>query len=211
MSPVLEKRTQVDHEGWPIVERVVVTPPGWDSPALAELIADPQPLTPRIVRPDPLEGFVFPKRRRRNPLPKIGILLLLITAGVSMYYAVHKTGTPIASVRPGDCLAVPAGGDISGKRLTRFNKVDCGSPHNAEVFATKIFPTDAPFPGEDALTKVATASCDESVPKAIRTHPDAATWSIRSFAPVSLDTYHQGEPATLLCLVSFPHDIPLRG
>ena len=178
---------------------------GWDAPSLAQLIEAGPPEVTIDESPDPLEGFVFPKRRRRNPLPKLGIVLLLATAGVSAYFAVHKKGVPIAAVRPKDCLELPS--DLSGKELTRFTRVGCNSAHNAEVFASKVFPTDAPFPGEEMLAADAAKSCESSVPAEIRTHPDAPTWSIRFFAPISKSTYHQGETATLLCVVSFPRDI----
>jgi hypothetical protein len=181
--------------------------PGWDAPSLTELLATEPPVTPVNSQLDPLEGFVFPKRRRRNPLPKMLLVLFLATAVASAFYATHKTGVPIAAVHPKDCLELPTASDLPGKRLTRFNRVPCNTPHNAEVFASKIFNTDAPFPGEEALSAAAAKSCEESVPTAIRLHPEASTWSVRYFAPLSASTYRQGETATLLCVVSFPRDM----
>jgi hypothetical protein len=198
---------QVDSEGWPILDRKAPTQPGWDAPSLTELLATEPPVTPVHAHLDPLDGFVFPKRRRRNPLPKMLLVLFLATAVASAYYAIHKTGVPIAAVHPKDCLELPTATDLPGKRLTRFDRVPCNSPHNAEVFASKVFNTDSPFPGEEALSAEAAKSCEESVPTAIRSHPEAPTWTIRYFAPLSASTYHQGETATLLCVVSFPHDM----
>jgi hypothetical protein len=198
---------QVDSEGWPVLEQKAETKAGWDAPSLAELVATEPPVTPINSSLDPLEGFVFPKRRRRNPLPKMLLVLFLATAVASAYYATHKTGVPIAAVHPKDCLELPSAQDLPGKRLTRFARVPCNAPHNAEVFASKLFPTDSAFPGEEALRATAAKSCDESVPTAIRSHPEAATWTIRYFAPLSANTYHQGETATLLCVVSYPHDM----
>jgi hypothetical protein len=200
--------TKVDSEGWPILNQKTETQTGWDAPSLNELLATEPPITPAKSPIDPLEGFVFPKRhRRRNPLPKMLLVLFLATAAASAYYATHKTGVPIAAVHPKDCLELPRALDLPGKRLTRFNRVPCNSPHNAEVFASKVFATDAPFPGEAALNAAAAKSCEESVPAAIRSHPEAATWTVRYFAPLSASTYRQGETATLLCLVSYPHDM----
>lgn len=198
---------QVDSEGWPILDQKAPTQPGWDAPSLTELLATEAPVTPVNAQLDPLEGFIFPKRRRRNPLPKMLLVLFLATAVASAYYAIHKTGVPIAAVHPKDCLELPTATDLPGKRLTRFSRVPCNAPHNAEVFASKAFNTDSPFPGEEALSAVAAKSCEESVPTAIRSHPDAPTWTIRYFAPLSAKTYRQGETATLLCVVSFPHDM----
>ncbi len=198
---------QVDSEGWPILDQKAPTQPGWDAPSLTELLTTEAPVTPVNAQLDPLEGFIFPKRRRRNPLPKMLLVLFLATAVASAYYAIHKTGVPIAAVHPKDCLELPTATDLPGKRLTRFSRVPCNAPHNAEVFASKAFNTDSPFPGEDVLKAAAAKSCDESVPTAIRSHPEASTWSIRYFAPLSANTYKQGEPATLLCVVSYPRDM----
>jgi hypothetical protein len=207
LSSVFGDAQQVDSEGWPILDQKAETQPGWDAPALTQLLATEPPITPFKTELDPLEGFVFPKRRRRNPLPKMLLVLFLATAAASAYYAIHKTGIPIAAVHPKDCLELPKATDLPGKRLTRFDRVPCNTPHNAEVFASKLFATDAPFPGEDALKAAAAKSCEESVPTAIRSHPEASTWSIRYFAPLSANTYKQGEPATLLCVVSYPRDM----
>jgi hypothetical protein len=205
---VFGDRRKVDSEGWPILEQeTTTTATGWDAPSLTDLLATQPPVTPTKVDFDPLEGFVFPKRRRRNPLPKMLLALFLATAVASAYYAIHKTGVPIAAVHPKDCLELPTASDLPGKRLTRFDRVPCNTPHNAEVFASKIFNTDEPFPGEDVLKAAAAKSCEESVPTAIRSHPEASTWSIRYFAPLSANTYKQGEPATLLCVVSYPRDM----
>lgn len=198
---------QVDSEGWPILDHKAETQTGWDAPSLTELLATELPVTPLNHQLDPLEGFVFPKRRRRNPLPKMLLVVFLAIALASAYFATHKTGVPIATVHPKDCLELPTASDLLGKRLTRFNRVRCNAPHNAEVFASKIFNTDSPYPGEEALSAAAAKSCEESVPTAIRSHPEAPTWTIRYFAPLSANTYRQGETATLLCFVSFPQDI----
>jgi hypothetical protein len=207
VTAVFGDARQVDSEGWPILDQKAEIQPGWDAPSLTELLATEPPVTPVNSQLDPLEGFVFPKRRRRNPLPKMLLVLFLATAVASAFYATHKTGVPIAAVHPKDCLELPTASDLPGKRLTRFNRVPCNTPHNAEVFASKIFNTDAPFPGEEALSAAAAKSCEESVPTAIRLHPEASTWSVRYFAPLSASTYRQGETATLLCVVSFPRDM----
>ncbi len=207
VTSVFGDAQQVDSEGWPILDQKAETQTGWDAPSLTELLATSPPVTPVNSQLDPLEGFVFPKRRRRNPLPNMLLVLFLATAVASAYYATHKSGVPIAAVHPKDCLELPTAQDLPGKRLTRFNRVPCNAPHNAEVFASKIFNTDSPYPGEDVLKAAAAKSCEESVPTAIRSHPEASTWSIRYFAPLSANTYKQGEPATLLCVVSYPRDM----
>lgn len=167
------------------------------------------PVTPSATSiRDPLDGFVFPKRRRRFPVLPVVVALIAVGLGAIGWYVTHRPGVAVADIRPGNCLALPGSADaLPGRQLTRFDRVECSLPHNAEVYATPKFATTDPFPGQDALTRTSTTVCQAGVPPAIRTHPDAATWNILFFGPISASTYHRGEPATLLCVVSFPSNV----
>jgi hypothetical protein len=177
---------------------------------------DSGPVMPSPKRPDldPLEGFVFPKRKRRVPVLPLALVALVGAIGFAAWSVTHRAGVAVADIRPANCLILPTNvAGLPGTQLTRFTRVGCDAPHNAEVFATKVMDTAAAFPGEDALSQTATATCQTAVPPVIRTHSESATWSIIFFAPVSATTYHQGQAATLLCIVSFPNDrtLPLLG
>jgi hypothetical protein len=205
----------VDADGWPILDDAILTPDGWEAPTTRtddwpSEIARPateKPITPlRSETIDPLEGFVFPKRRRRRiRMMPVVLSVLVLTFGGLAWYGTHRPGVPVAAIRPGNCLMLPGKAtDLPGRRLTRFDRVDCGAAHNAEVFNTTNFDTSAPFPGVDAVTRTATTICQSAVPPAIRIHPDAPGWNVVFFGPISASTYHQGQVSPLLCVVSFP-------
>lgn len=209
----------VDADGWPILDDAISSSSssGWTASSASESgwmralepLDDQARVTPEHVSEfDPLDGFVFPKRRRRFPVIPLVVALLAIGLGATAWSLTHRRGVAVASIRPGNCLSLPGSPDaLPGQQITRFSRVECSLPHNAEVFATPKFDTSAPFPGQEALTRTSTTVCQAGVPPAIRTHPDAINWNIVFFGPISADTYHRGETATLLCVVSFPSNV----
>lgn len=201
------RKPLTDSEGWPVlVDDDVREPSGWDSETLAQLVETDAPAGPKNDL-DPLDGFVFPSMRRRNPIPALAIVGLVLGLGSAGWWFTHRPGVTLADIHPTDCLALPSEASLAGKELTRFTRVPCSGPHNALVFANKNFNTDAAFPGGDLLATAARNTCADAVPADIKANPRAESWRILYFAPLTSQTYHRGEKATLLCVVSYPDNI----
>jgi hypothetical protein len=110
-------------------------------------------------------------------------------------------------LKPGDCFN---GGDSS--TLTSANLVDCGQPHDAEVFYIFAYPNaPAGYPGDAAIQTTAETGCTPPFEDYVGISYDSTTAYTISFLRPDADSWGQGDRAFYCFITAYDGTSQLTG
>ncbi len=204
--------------------------PGWAEPSAADLDPDPaavkladtepagaeparaEPAGAEPAGAEPAEAQAAEGSRTRDMSPLaivaivIGVIALVgVAAGVLavVTHGFHKktvvtvTYRPAAvfKLRPGDCIK-------SGPNGLAVTVLSCGTPHDAEVFATFALPASSSWPGDATAQQEASSGCASRLSSYL--NPDLANAGLAQEFVYPNKTAWQAGERTVVCEVSSP-------
>ncbi len=139
------------------------------------------------------------------PRPSAGVAILaavLLLAGCAS--APESTPTPTDDSRV-DAVDLAVGMCIldgsSSPTVTTVEVIDCGKPHDTEIFASLLLP-DGPFPGAESVAKSATDLCAIQFANFVGVSFPNSALTYEYYAP-SPETWNAGD-REVLCLIRDP-------
>ncbi len=180
-------------------------------PADTEL-GDAPPAEAELEEAPPAEALPAEERPTRDmsPLAIAGIVLgVIVLVGIAVgvlavvTHGFHKktvvtvTYRPAAvfKLRPGDCIN-------SGSDGLAVTILSCGTPHDAEVFATFALPASSPWPGDATAQQEASNGCASRLSGYL--NPDLANAGLAQEFVYPNKTAWQAGERTVVCEVTSP-------
>jgi len=127
--------------------------------------------------------------------------------------SVTETGTGVflEELRLGDCFNDSSYGtsaEFSGK----ITRVDCGSPHDAEVFALVTLPGEpgAAYPGDDEIATLSDELCENEFAKYVGINFVDSVWEYEYYTP-SEESWREVGDRLVICNLADPNFDKLEG
>jgi hypothetical protein len=116
----------------------------------------------------------------------------IVVVGWSFVRDLLESGTDVQSLEPGDCFL-----DFDGTEVSAVEVVDCGEPHQFEVFANVALP-DGPYPGATEIGQVGYEACVDEFQPYVGIDSESSVWDVTTLVPLE-DSWP--EDRTVNCLL----------
>ncbi len=180
---------------------------GQDPDPAAGMLADAAPAEAELAEADPAEEW---PTRDMSPLAiaaiVFGVIALVgIAVGVLavVTHGFHKKTVVTVTYRPAAVFKLRAGDCVnSGPNGLAVRVLSCGTPHDAEVFATFALPASSSWPGDATAQQEASNGCASRLSDYL--NPDLANAGLAQEFVYPNQAAWKGGERTVVCEVSSP-------
>jgi hypothetical protein len=156
-------------------------------------VSDPlQPTEPVTLTADPEAPL---RKSAWGAILRAVFLVAIVVVGWSFVRNLLESGTDVRSLEPGDCFL-----DFEGTEVSSVEVVDCGEPHQFEVFANVVLP-DGPYPGAAEVDQTGYDACLDEFQPYVGIDSESSVWLVTTLLPLE-DSWP--EDRTVNCLLFQP-------
>ncbi len=153
------------------------------------------PLRPTEPVPLTADPEAPPRKSPWGAILRAVVLVAIVVVGWSFVRNLLESGTDVQSLEPGDCFL-----DFDGTEVSSVEVVDCGEPHQFEVFANVVLP-DGPYPGATEVDQVGYDACIDEFQPYVGIDYESSVWYVTTLVPLE-DSWP--EDRTVNCLLVQP-------
>ncbi len=150
------------------------------------------PLRPTEPVPLTADPEAPPRKSPWGTILRAVLLVAIVVVGWSFVRNLLESGTDVQSLEPGDCFL-----DFDGTEVSSVEVVDCGEPHQFEVFANVVLP-DGPYPGATEVDEVGYDACVDEFQPYVGIDYESSVWYVTTLVPLE-DSWP--EDRTVNCLL----------